>query len=115
MSGGHYPRVKMIYGDVTRDELIRLSGVHWPPKPDQLRDEKVGKIYGSMMGFAHVNGILRDNPDAAYYGKTVGPDDGNKILLRWKLHDGRYQVVFGDLHSEIVNAEQLLRFMDGKK
>jgi hypothetical protein len=35
-----------------------------------------------MMGFAHINSILRDNSDAAYdnsdaayYGKTVGAND----------------------------------------
>jgi outer membrane lipoprotein-sorting protein len=112
-SGGHYPRVKMVYGDVTRDELVRMAGVQWPPKPAQLRDEKVGKIYGSMMGFAHINSILRDNPDAAYYGKTVGPNDKDKVLLRWKLDDGKYQVVFGDLHAEIVTAERLVGLMEG--
>jgi hypothetical protein len=44
-----------------------------------------------MMGFAHVNSILRDNPDAAYYERTVGPIERDKVLLRWKLDDGKYQ------------------------
>jgi outer membrane lipoprotein-sorting protein len=113
-SGGHYPRVKMVYGDVTRDELIRLSGVPWPPTPAQLNNEKVGKINGSLMGFALLNTILRENPDAGYYGKTVGPADGNRVLLRWKLDDGQYQVVFGDLHSEIATAKRLLGLMEAK-
>jgi len=104
----------MVYGDVTRDELIRLSGVQWPPKPAQLGDEKVAKIYGSLMGFARINGILRHNPDAAYYGKTVGPADKEKVLLRWKLDDGRYQVIFGDLRAEIVTANRLLGLIQGK-
>jgi hypothetical protein len=67
-----------------------------------------------MMGFAHINSILRDNADAAYYGKTVGPNDKDKVLLRWKLDDGKYQVVFGDLHAEIVTAERLVGLMEGK-
>jgi hypothetical protein len=67
-----------------------------------------------MMGFAHINSILRDNADAAYYGKTVGPNDKDKVLLRWKLVDGKYQVVFGELHAEIVTAERLVGFMEGK-
>ncbi|HIM30812.1 MAG TPA: hypothetical protein EYG57_14860 [Planctomycetes bacterium] len=37
-----------------------------------------------------VNVLLRDNPDAAYYGKNAGPLDKAKVLLRWKLTDGRY-------------------------
>ena len=58
-------------------------------------------------GFARINGILRDNPDAAYYGKTVGPKDNDKVLLRWKLAGGKYQVIYGDLKPETVTAERL--------
>jgi hypothetical protein len=43
----------------------------------------------------------------AYYGKTVGPQDKDKVLLRWKLDDGRYEVIFGDLRAEAVTAERL--------
>jgi hypothetical protein len=29
------------------------------------------------------------------------------MLLRWKLDDGRYQVIFGDLRAETVTAQRL--------
>ena len=58
-------------------------------------------------GFAWINSILRDNADAAYYGKAVGPNDQDKVLLRWKLDDGNYRVIYGDLKSETVTAERL--------
>jgi hypothetical protein len=32
--------------------------------------------------------------------------------LRWKLDDGRYEVVFGDLHTETVTVKQL-RVLEG--
>ena len=84
-SGGHYPRVKVVYGDVTRDELVTMLKIQWPPKTiEEMRDEK-----------------------AAYYGKTVSPNDKDKVLLRWRLDDGRYEVIFGDLHCETVMAERL--------
>ena len=38
---------------------------------------------------------------------TVGPGDKDKLLLRWKLDDGRYEVIFGDLRSETVTAKRL--------
>ena len=78
-----------------------------------MRDKKVGKINNSMQGFAWINSILRENADAAYYGKEVGPDDKDKVLLRWKLDDGRYTVIFGDLRSEIVTPARL-RTLEGK-
>jgi hypothetical protein len=59
------------------------------------------------MGFAWMNTIQRHNPDAAYYGKTVGPADKDKVLFRWKLEDGGYRVIYGDLRAETVTAERL--------
>ena len=53
------------------------------------------------------NRVLRAKPDAAYYGKTVGPNDKDKVLLRWKLNDTQYRVIFGDLRIEDVTAASL--------
>ena len=58
-------------------------------------------------GLGTINVTLRDNPDAAYHGLQVDPEDKNKVLLRWQLEDGRFQVIYGDLRSESVTAEQL--------
>jgi hypothetical protein len=49
--------------------------------------------------------LVEDKKDPAYYGQTVGPDDTNKVLLRWKLDDGQYRVIFGDLHADTVTAD----------
>jgi hypothetical protein len=107
-SGGHYPRVKMLYGDVTRDELVKLSGAPYPPRTkEDLNDPRVTMINDATWGFSHINSILRDNADSAYHGKTVGPEDKDKVLLRWKLDDGTYEVIYGDLRSEAVPAGRL--------
>jgi hypothetical protein len=107
-SGGHYPRVKMVYGDVTRDELIKLSGAPYPPRTNEdLNNPKLSMVYEATWGFSHMNAILRDNADAAYYGKSVGPDNKDKVLMRWKLDDGTYEVIYGDLRSEAVPAGRL--------
>jgi hypothetical protein len=107
-SGGHYPRVKMLYGDVTRDEFVRLSGAPYPPrKKEDLDDPRVAMVNDATWGFAHINTILRENADAAYHGKTVEPNDKDKVLFRWKLEDGTYEVIYGDLRSEAVPAGRL--------
>jgi hypothetical protein len=46
-------------------------------------------------------------PEFAYFGATVGPNDKDKVLLRWQLDDGRYEVIFGDLRAETVTAKRL--------
>jgi hypothetical protein len=43
----------------------------------------------------------------AYYGKTVTPKDADKVLLRWKVSDSEYRVIYGDLHVETVTKEKL--------
>ena len=97
-SGGHYPRVKMLYGDVTRDEFAKLSSAPFPPRTEaDFADPRTAMVHKATWGFAYINVILRENADAAYYGKTVGPDDKDKVLLRWKLDDGTYEVIYGDL------------------
>jgi len=51
--------------------------------------------------------LTNEKKDPAYYGKTVTPKDADKVLLRWKLSDSEYRVVFGDLHVQTVSAEVL--------
>jgi hypothetical protein len=51
--------------------------------------------------------LVADEKEPAYYGKTVTPTDADKILLRWKLSDSEYRVIYGDLHAETVTPEKL--------
>jgi hypothetical protein len=48
-----------------------------------------------------------DKKDPAYYGKTVTPKNTDKVLMRWKVSDNEYRVIFGDLHAEMVTADAL--------
>lgn len=47
--------------------------------------------------------------DVVYYGDSVDPSDSNAVLLQWKVSDGEYKVVFGDLREETVSAGELIR------
>ena len=51
--------------------------------------------------------LYQDKKDPAYYGKTVTPKDADKVLLRWKVSDNEYRVIYGDLHTETVTPEKL--------
>jgi hypothetical protein len=53
--------------------------------------------------------LVQAGEDAMYYGDSVDLRDSNAVLLQWKLSDGEYKVVFGDLHEETVSAEELIR------
>jgi hypothetical protein len=51
--------------------------------------------------------LAQDKKNPAYYGKTVTPEDAEKVLLRWKASDTEYRVIFGDLRAETVSPERL--------
>ncbi len=51
--------------------------------------------------------LVEDKKEPVYYGQTVGPDDVEAVLLRWKISDDQYRVIFGDLNTMDVTAEQL--------
>jgi outer membrane lipoprotein-sorting protein len=51
--------------------------------------------------------LVDDQKEPVYYGETVGPDDVEAVLLRWKISDEKYRVIFGDLSALDVTAEKL--------
>ncbi len=48
-----------------------------------------------------------EKKDPRYYGETVTPKDADKVLMRWKLSDNEYRVIYGDLHAETVTPAKL--------
>jgi hypothetical protein len=110
--GGKYPPVKTVYGDRTTEELFGFVGLHPPSKPGgpNITNEQLplyNECNTASRGFGWINHLQRYNADAVYNGKTVGPDDKGKVLVRWKLDGGEYRVIFGDLKAETVSAEKL--------
>ena len=51
--------------------------------------------------------LTQEKKEPAYYGNVVTPKDADKVLLRWKLSDNQYRVIFGSLHAETVDAATL--------
>jgi hypothetical protein len=112
---GNYPgRITNVDGIV-----LRLAKKSETPAALRLREEIAGltdeealnKLVDFLMpirGLAGFSGVLeRDKKDPAYYGKTVVPKDADNILMRWKVSDKEYRVIYGDLHTETVTPERL--------
>jgi outer membrane lipoprotein-sorting protein len=51
--------------------------------------------------------LVDDQKEPVYYGETVGPDDVEAVLMRWKINDSEYRVIFGDLKAADVSADEL--------
>jgi len=114
---GKYPE-ELTDVDVT---LLRLAEKSETPAALRLKEESKGltdeEIIGSnklvdfwmpIRGLAMFYNMLEDDKkDPAYYGKSVTPKDADKVLLRWKVSDNEYRVIYGDLHAETVTPEKL--------
>jgi hypothetical protein len=48
--------------------------------------------------------LANEQRDPEYFGATVKPGDSAAILLKWRLDDGRYRVIYGDLQVETVDS-----------
>jgi outer membrane lipoprotein-sorting protein len=89
------------------------------PAGEQLREEFKGldvddiarKTLDTMMPVqmlgAFYSLLVQDKKEPAYYGDTVTPDDADQVLMRWKVSESEYRVVFGDLHAETLTPEAL--------
>lgn len=78
---------------------------------DLEQEERVKKIMDTMrplqgLGIFYML-LVQENKDPAYYGNIITPADVDQVLLRWKVADEEYRVIFGDLHVETVTAESL--------
>jgi hypothetical protein len=51
--------------------------------------------------------LVTNKKDPAYYGKTVIPKDADKVLLRWKLSDSEYRVIFDGASGLVSNNSSL--------
>jgi len=53
--------------------------------------------------------LVQQGSDITYYGNNIASNDSNAVLMQWKVSDGKYKVVFGDLSEREVSAEELIK------
>jgi len=84
----------------------KLGATGTKPTDEQTQQmtEKMMKVQASFMFYTKLG---QDGNDPNYYGKDVTAGDANAVLMRWKISDDTYRVIFGDLSVENVSAEQL--------
>jgi len=53
--------------------------------------------------------LVQEGKDVVYYGNNVDPEDSNAVLMQWKVSNGKYKVILGDLRIREVSAEELIK------
>ncbi len=51
--------------------------------------------------------LVQDGNDPAYYGDKVTPEFAHAVLMRWKIEDDMYRIIFADLTVGEAAAEEL--------
>ena len=98
--------------DPTREEAFlqatKLDESKWKALSKEEITRMANEINGPLDGLSTFYAkLIEENRNLAYYGKTIKPSDSSKVLLRWKLDDGQYRVIFGDLSAKTVTSEEL--------
>jgi outer membrane lipoprotein-sorting protein len=72
------------------------------------RSQKLIDTMMPIMGAASFYMLLvQDQKDPVYYGNIVTLADTNQVLMRWKVQDGIYHVIFGDLSAGDFTSQEL--------
>ena len=102
INDGKYPAKLSI-----RDVVGEIGNIYRAKSGDpsfQIDDSQVSTLkYGAQ----YFGTLQTEGKDPVYNGQTVTAADADKILLRWKMDNGQYRVILGDLQIKDVNAAQL--------
>ena len=73
----------------------------------EKKKELEEKTYDLFFASAFYDKLVREKKDVVYYGDKITIQDSSKVLMRWKVSDDEYRVIFGDLSVKTVSADQL--------
>ena len=101
LSDGRYPSdpaFDTAASEIRKDrDRLKKEG-DWGPEEIKI----FFKVRGLSVFYAE---LVEKGIDVEYNGATVGATDFDKVLMRWKLEDGRWRVIYGDLRSETIDIE----------
>ncbi|MEA3225294.1 MAG: hypothetical protein U9Q07_05030, partial [Planctomycetota bacterium] len=108
---GTYPtdlNKKRLDREAVRLLQFPLDPEAWKALTEQERNELTAKAATITVLGVFYRTLVEENKEPAYFGESVRSGDTEKVLLRWKLGDGRYRIIFGDLHADTVTADVMI-------
>jgi len=107
VADGKYPSSltgMTVIKELTDAVMIKFAGQPSASDPNEEEMAKIMKLQTIGMTYAS---MVKDGNDPAYYGDKVTTEFPHAVLMRWKINDNTYRVVFGDLNVEDVSPEEL--------
>jgi hypothetical protein len=94
-----------------KKKLAKYSKVKqaWLPEwNNAMKDkESMGELITLNRPAIFYRYLTEQKKNPAYYGNKVTAKDSNLVLMRWKITDSQYRVIFGDLTAKDVSIEKL--------
>ena len=74
---------------------------------DQVRQNIINEAIKLQGPFIFYQKLIHEGNEPVYYGNKVTAEFGNSVLMRWKISDKQYRVIFGNLTVSTVSADEL--------
>ena len=126
MTGGNYPdslnwvtcekEINRIYREKKIKEIgLQRAIFFW--EEDDFEWEPFAKLYTQIHRVCPMfyGQLVKEDKDVAYHGKIVTAKDTNAPLMRWRISDDVYRVIFGNLSIKDVTVEELAELEAGLK
>lgn len=104
-TGGQYPSSMVLA--IAYKEILHAwqASVNWEQRPLTEEERQQNQsILSTCLFYAKLD---KQDKDPAYYGNNVTASDTDAVLMRWKVSDDEYRVIFGNLTAKNISAEQL--------
>ena len=88
-------------------EALQIEFMKNPPPPGGPPKEIIERIVKLELVGMKYAALASEGKEPVYYGDKVTAEFPHAVLFRWKIDDDKYGVVFGDLTTRDVDAEEL--------
>ncbi len=110
ITNGRYPSSMNVMTTMqeAREALIKDMNLAPGVQPsNEVQQEMVNKAIRLQGPFIFFTKLAQEGNEPAYYGDKVTAEFGDSALMRWKVSDEQYRVIFGDLTVDTVSTEEL--------
>jgi outer membrane lipoprotein-sorting protein len=105
LTDGRYPK-SLVYLSLIKElsqKLTKKYGIELVAK----QDEYTSTLMDILPAGTFFSQLQAAQKEAVYCGDTVTAENPEAVLLRWKVSDGVYRVIFGDLSAGNFSTEEL--------
>jgi outer membrane lipoprotein-sorting protein len=91
-----------------QEGLVREMNLAPGTQPsDAIQQELINKAIKLQGPFIFYQKLIQEGKEPVYYGDKVTAEFGDSVLMRWKVADKQYRIIFGNLMVKTVSADEL--------